>query len=316
VHFSGRDLSMRDAAAAPGLLGNALPMTVTVDPAAPVEDLLRQVRDAALDLTSYAWVPGDLIREWSGRDDGKRLTDTLVRFDSRPGLPQALLSELAAQKIEVDVPHSASSDTNLPVTLVAQHDASDVLLLTAAYDRADMSDADASRTLSQCVQLLRRLSDRRAGGSTVEQVLALLESSEVPRAARHPRTVVSTAPVVLRPGEPRADVICLVTVPGVPPGAYEALVRDHEGPERIVSLEGLGDPSGPPPSAPAELLGEGRRLVLCGCGPAGRVAYEIGRRATAWSTAPTIVIMTGIGDAEESARALARALRRVRARRV
>ncbi|WP_329113068.1 condensation domain-containing protein [Streptomyces sp. NBC_01465] len=313
VHFSGRDLSLRDAAAAPGLLGSALPMTVIVEPAAPVEELLRQVRDAALDLTSYAWVPGDRVREWSGRDDGKRLTDTLVRFDSRPEFPQALLSELAAQDIEVDHPHSASGDTSLPVTLVAQHEASDVLLLTAAYDRAEMSDADASRTLSQCMQLLRRLSDRQSEGSTVEQVLALLENSEVPRAARHVRTVRSTTLAVLRPGEPWADVICLITVPGVPPGAYEALVREYEGPERIVSLGRLGDPQGPPPSAPRELLREARRLVLCGCGPAGPVAYEIGRGLTARAAAATTVIMTGIGDAEESARALARALRRVRA---
>jgi hypothetical protein len=288
-------------------------MTVTVDPAALVEDLLRQVRDAALELTSYAWVPGDRVREWSGRDDGTRLTDTLVRFDSQLELPRALLSGLAAQEIEVDVPQSASGDTSLPVTLAARHDPSDVLLLTAAYDRAELSDADASRTLSQCVQLLRRLSDRQSEESTVEQVLAVLESSEVPQVAGHPRAVHGTALEVLRTGEPWADVICLVRVPGVPSGAYEALVREHEGPERIVSLQ-LGDRADPPrPSVLRELLGEGRRLVLCGCGPAGRVAYEIGRGATAGTGAATSVIMTGIGDAEESARALARALRRVRA---
>ncbi|GAA1374951.1 condensation domain-containing protein [Streptomyces beijiangensis] len=325
VHFSGRDLTLRDAAATPGLLGSVLPMTVTVDPAAPVEDLLRQVRDAALDLTAYAWVPGDRVGEWSGRDDAVRLTDTLVRFDSRPRIPQALLAELAAQDIEVDVPRSVSGDTSLPVTLAAQHDDSDVLLLTAVYDRAELSDADASQTLSQCVQLLRRLSDSQGAGRTVEQVLALLESSGAPRAARHAPAVRGAAVEVLRPGEPRADVICLVTVPGVPPGAYEALVRAHEGPERVVSLsfasfasfasfEGPGGPADPLPPALRELVGGGRRLVLCGCGPAGRVAYGIGRGTPVRSAAATTVVMTGTGGAEASARALARGLRSARAR--
>ncbi|MFI9605507.1 condensation domain-containing protein [Streptomyces sp. NPDC052043] len=313
VHFSGRDLPLQDAATVPGLLGSSLPMTVTVDPAATVEDLLRQVRDTALDLSSYAWVSPDQIRRWSGRDDHMRLTDTVVRFDSRPALPPTLLSELAARHIEVDVPHSAGGDTSLPVTLVAQHDRSDGLLLTATYDRAELSDADASLALSQCMHLLRCLPDRPSGASTVDQVLALLDSDATPRTARRPRTVRNPALSVLRPGGPDADVICLVTVPGVPDGVYETLAALHNGPERIVSLA-LGEPVSAPPSALGELLGPGQRLVICGCGPAAPVAYGIGRAATARSDAATSVIMTGVGDAEESARALARALRSLRAR--
>lgn len=314
VHFAGRDLTFRDAAVTPGLLGNTLPMTVTVGPDVLVEDLLRQVRDAALDLASYAWVPDDRVREWSGRDDEMRLTDTLVRFDPRPELPPALLSELAARGVEVDLPHSASSDTSLPMTLVAQHDVSDGLLLTATYDRAELPDADASRTMAQCMHLLRRLSERHSERDTVDQVLSLLDSAEVPRTARHPRPVRDAALTVLRPGEPWADVICLVTVPGVPPGAYEALVRGHEGPERIVSLALAKPAAALSPSVLRELGGAGRRLVLCGCGPAGPVAYRIGRGATERAAAATTVIMTGAGGPEESARALARALRGVRAR--
>jgi hypothetical protein len=313
VHFSGRDLTLRDAAVIPGLLGNTLPMTVTVDPAASVGELLRQVRDTALDLTTYAWVPGDRVREWSGRGDESRLTDTLVRFESLPELPESVLSELTALGVDVDVPRGAGGDTSLPVTLAAQHDDADGLLLTATYDRAELPDKDASRTLSQCMHLLRALADRRDEEITVGGMLALLDRDEVPQVARAGRMARGSALAVLRPGEPQADVICLVSVPGVVPGTYEALVREHEGPERIVSL-GLGAAGEEPPSALAELLGTGGRLVLCGSGPAGWAAYEIARGQMAAAAPARTVIMTGTGDAEASARALASALESVRAR--
>ncbi|MFJ9041467.1 condensation domain-containing protein [Streptomyces sp. NPDC102406] len=312
VHFSGRDLALRDAAAVPGLLGSALPMTVTVDPATPVEELLWQVRDAVLDLSAYAWVSGDRVRGWSGRGDDPRLTDTLVRFDSRPELPPALLSELAARDIEVDVPREVGTDTSLPVTLVAQHDAVGGLLLTATHDRAELSDADAAQTLSQCVHLLRSLSERSGPGGTVGEVLALLENSEVPRVARHSPVAPGAEARVLRRGGPHADVICLITVPGVAPGTHEALVRAYDGPEHVVTLS-PGEPADALPAAVTRLLGPRGRLVVCGSGPAACVAYAIGR-AQASATTATTVVMTGVGDAESSADALARALVRRRAR--
>ncbi|WP_231156542.1 condensation domain-containing protein [Streptomyces sp. CNZ748] len=341
MHLSGRDLMLRGAADIPGLLGNPLPVTVTVDPAAPLVDLLRQVRDAALDLSAYPWVSGDLIREWSGRDPGDRLTDTLVRFDTRPELPRALRCELNAHGIRVDVPQSVSSDTSLPVTLVARHDPQGGLTLTATHDRAGLSDADASGTLSQCMHLLRLLPDHHDERVTVAQVLDLLRAGEVPPAARQEPGPRGHALAVLRAGDPRADVIGLVMVPGVPPGAYDLLLSEYDGPERIVSLA-LDDASGlPPPSGLRELglrgpglsapglsgpglsgpgmreaPGTGRRLVLCGCGPAGRVAYEIARDVPHGTDGPTTVVMTGTGDAAGSARALLRGLESVRARSV
>ncbi|MGA5182494.1 condensation domain-containing protein [Streptomyces pseudogriseolus] len=326
MHLSGRDLMLRGAADIPGLLGNPLPVTVTVDPTAPLVDLLRQVRDAALDLSAYPWVSGDLIREWSGRNPGDRLTDTLVRFDTRPELPQALRSELNAQGVRVDLPQSVSSDTSLPVTLVARHDSQGGLTLTATHDRAGLSDADASGTLSQCMHLLRVLPDHHDERVTVAQVLDLLRAGEVPLVARQEPGPRGFALAVLRAGEPRADVIGLVNVPGVPPGAYDLLLSEYDGPERIVSLA-LDDAGGlPPPSGlrelglrepgPRQTPDTGRRLVLCGCGPAGRTAYAIARDAPYRTDGPTTVIMTGTGDAAGSARALLRGLESVRARRV
>ncbi|WP_329572817.1 condensation domain-containing protein [Kitasatospora sp. NBC_01266] len=312
VHLSSRELSLPGAAGIPGVLGNPLPVTVTVDPAAPLVELLWQVRDAALDLSAYAWVSGDLIREWSGLPDDAELGDTLVQFDSYPELPQTLRAELEVQGIEVDTPHSAGSDTSLPITLVAQHDAEGGMLLSATYDRARLADGDASGTLSQCMQLLRGLPDQQDQQATVAQVLDLLDA-EVPRVARRGCGPKRAAPTVLRPGEPQAGVICLVEVPGVPAGAYELLTAEYQGPERIVSF-GPDDAAGGWPAELGDLLLPGRRLVVCGCGPGSAAAYELARRATARSGTSATVVMTGIGDAVECARALARALECVRAR--
>lgn len=315
MHHSGRDMPLRGAAGIPGLLGNPLPMTVTVDPARPLAELLLQVRDAALDLAAYAWVSGERIREWSGRGEDAELTQSTVRFDRRLGLPQNLRAALEAEGVHVGVPQSAGSDTDLPITLVAHYDAEGGLVLSAVYDRAWLADADAATALSQCMHLLGALPDQQDRAVTAGEVLALLRAAEVPRVARRGRGARHVAPAVLRAGEPQADVVCLVTVPGVTPGAYELLMREHQGPERIVSLTFEGPP-GLAPSVLHELLGPGRRLVLCGAGPAGRAAYEIARAAPQRPGAGAAVVMTGVGGAAESARALARGLESLRTRSV
>ncbi|MEV0184360.1 condensation domain-containing protein [Streptomyces sp. NPDC050625] len=313
VHLSGRDVPMQGAAGIPGLLGNALPMTVTVDPAAPLVELLHEVRDTAFDLIAHAWVPADRVRAWSGRGEDTDLTDTVVVFDSRPELPEALLAELREQGVQVDVPQSVSGDTSLPFTLVAQHSPEGGLLLTGLYDRASLADGDASATLSQCVQLLRSLPDHRDLQCTVAQVLEPLRSSDVPRVAPRSPAPRGLALAVLRPGEPLSDVICLIGVPGVPTGAYEVLARDHQGPERIVALRMEG-PAEVSVSVLREMLAPDRRLVLGGCGPGGSAAYEIARRGAAEHGLAAAVVMTGVGGATASAQALARGLWSVRAR--
>jgi hypothetical protein len=312
VHLSGRDMSLRAAADVPGLLGNPLPMTVTVDPAAPLAELLLQVRDAALDLSPYAWVSTDRIREWSGRAPGSGLTETTVRFEGHPELPENLRAGLAAQGIRVGVPQSAGGDTTLPVTLVAHYDAEDALVLTALYDRARFTDTDASGTLAQCLRLLRGLPEHPDEQFTVGDALRLLRTSGVPRLTPPEPGGTGLALAVLRAGEPEADVVCLVTVPGVTPGVYDTLVRDHEGPERIMSLSVTGPQV--PPGPLWQLPADGRQLILCGAGPAARAAHEIARRTAERTGEVPAVVMAGVGGAAESAQALSRALRAVRAR--
>ncbi|MER7722051.1 condensation domain-containing protein [Streptomyces flaveolus] len=311
VHLSGRDLPMRYAASVPGLLGNALPMTVTVDPVRPLEELLLQARDAALEMSGYAWVPGERIRQWSGGEGDA--TETTVRFDSHPRLPEHLRAELAAQGIRVGAVQSAGGDTVRPITLVAHHDTEDALVLTALYDRARVSDTDASQTLSHCLHLLRCLPAHHDGPARAADVLDLLPASPVPQIARPQPAGGRPGLTVLRAGRPAAVVVCLVQVPGTTPAIHEALARTWDGAERIVAL-GLAGPQDMPPPALRRLLGEPRRLVVCGCGPAAPAAYALARQLAADSGQGPLVVMTGIGDSAATARALARALETVRSR--
>ncbi|MFE9427046.1 condensation domain-containing protein [Kitasatospora sp. NPDC006697] len=312
VQLSGRELPLRGAAGIPGLLGETPPMTVVVDPEAPLADLLRQVRDSALDLTGYAWVPGELVGTWTAGPEPAELGGTLVHFDSGIELPQALRAELEDRSIQVDTPRSTGGDTILPVTLVAQYDGEGGLLLSATYDRAHLSDGDASGTLSQCLHLLRCLPDRQDPEVTVGQALALLDSAEVPRVARPGGGLRHGSLAVLRPGEPRAGVVCLVEVPGVPARSYELLARADQGPERLVRLS-LDEVPRVLPAAVRELLVPGRDLVLGGCGPGAGAAYEIARQTAGSGVGAAAVVMAGIGAAADCADALARALAAARA---
>ncbi|MFD5637083.1 condensation domain-containing protein, partial [Streptomyces sp. NPDC127077] len=312
VHLSGRDMALRGGAGIPGLLGGPLPMTVTVDGATPLADLLVQVRDAALDLTAYAWVCAGQVRRWSGRAPRSPLTGTTVRFETHPELPANLRAELAAQAVTAGAPHSAGGVTTVPITLVAHHDTQDALVLDALYDRARFTDTDAAETLAQCLHLLRSLPERVHERSTVADALALLGTSQVPVMTVPPPGRPSPALRVLRAGRAGADLVCLVTVPGVTPGAYDLFLRAHRGPERIVSLTLAGGQA--PPGVLADLPGDAGRLTVCGAGPAGPAAHGLARRTARHTGRVPAVVMTGLGSAAETALALSRALQAVRAR--
>ncbi|MFD8134453.1 condensation domain-containing protein [Streptomyces mirabilis] len=343
VQLSGRDIALPGAAGIPGLLDSPLPMTVTVDPAAPLASLLHQVRDALLDLAAYPWASTETIRAWAPRPPAAPAPgpaaapaagpaagpgpgavagpaagvgplcgagSTLVRFDGPLVLPKVLRSELAAQGVHADTPRSAAGAAGGPLTLAARHDTAGGLVLGLFYDRAQLADEDAAALHSQCVRLLRALPEFRQAQASAGQLLDLLARAATPRMARPVPPAPHPALTVLRPGHPHADVICLVTAPGVPAGSYDLFVRGHRGPEEIVAVHGDGAP-GVLPAALHQASGPGRRLVLCGCGPGGRAAYELAQRTPHAPGMVSAVVMTGIGDAAASASALARGVRSV-----
>ncbi|MFD8425638.1 condensation domain-containing protein [Streptomyces sp. NPDC059466] len=317
VQLSGRDIALPGAAGIPGPLDGPLPMTVTVDPDAPLTGLLHQVRDTLLDVAAYPWAGTESIRAWTGRPPSPSASgvvsdaftdpcaDTLVRFEGPLPLPSALRGELAAQGIDVQSPRTAAGAPARPLTLTARHDTEGALALSAVHDRARLADEDAAALHAQCVRLLRALPGYRDAAATAGQLLEVLARAAVPRMARPAPPPPRPALSVLRPGHPHADVICLVVVPGVPGGSYDLFARGHRGPERIVAVHADGAP-GAPQAVLHQARGPGRRLVLCGCGPGARAAYELAHHLP-YATGPApAVVMTGIGDAAASASALAR----------
>ncbi|QIZ00831.1 hypothetical protein HEP87_52900 [Streptomyces sp. S1D4-11] len=179
------------------------------------------------------------------------------------------------------------------------------------YDRAQLADEDAAALHSQCVRLLRALPGYRQAGASAGQLLDLLAHSAIPRTARPVPPGPHPALTVLRPGHPHADVICLVTAPGVlEAGSYDLFVRGHCGPEQIVAVHGTARRACCRPCCTRH-PGRAGRLVLCGCGPGGRAAYELAQRTPHAPGAAAAVVMTGIGDAAACASALARGVRSV-----
>ncbi|MFD3546698.1 condensation domain-containing protein [Streptomyces sp. NPDC058655] len=314
VQVCAGDIALPGAAGIPGLLGGPLPMTVRVDPAAPVAALLQQARDALLDLAAYPWVHAEMIRRWTGRPPGQPLAATLVRFDALPELPPALRAELRERGIEADEPRTIAAATGPPLTVAARHQ-DGALLLDAVYDRAVLADADASAVLDQCLALLGALAELPDPDPTAGRVLELLAHAPTPSMAPpppapHRRTALST----LRAGEPTADVICLLAVPGAAPGVRELFTRAHRGPQTIVALETDGPPQEAVHAALDGVLRPGGRLVLCGWGPGAGAAYGLARALARGGRAVSLVMAGGAGP-QDSARALARGLTAVPARR-
>ncbi|MFI5661868.1 condensation domain-containing protein [Streptomyces sp. NPDC051684] len=183
VVVSGRGIALEHVERLPGLLMNALPMVVRVDPGQPLLRLLGELRDRVLDMASYEWVSVDLVHEWSGRPAGEKLFDSLVAFEHRAKVSDSLAAELAAQDVRVDAPARSGTPHAFPVTLLATAEPDGSLLLTAVHDRVRVADADARRLVALCARLLRQLPDTVDESTTAGDVLATVGDAELPRVA-------------------------------------------------------------------------------------------------------------------------------------
>jgi amino acid adenylation domain-containing protein len=207
VTVSGRGIALDGVERVPGLLMNALPVVVEVDPEATVPQLLDRVRDQVLDLASYEWVSTAQIHEWSGKPAGEQLMASLIVFENYPRSRDGLEADLAAHGIRVELPDAAGSETAFPVTLLVYRDETDALVLAVVNDRARLADAEAAKLVKQCARLLRHLPERGDDRTTVAGLLATLPEEGLPRMAERP--------------EPAADA-----GEGWPEGAEAAQTRD------------------------------------------------------------------------------------------
>ncbi|CAL9667838.1 condensation domain-containing protein [Streptomyces sp. Tu 3180] len=183
VTASGRGIALDAVERLVGPMRTHLPVTVRVDPAHRLEQLLSALRDRALDMAAYEWACAGQARQWAGRTAGPALLDSLVSLETVPGRPAALRAGLSAAGIRFERLRASGAHTLFPVALLAHHLADGSLALAALHDRARLADADAARLVAHCARLLRHLPGT-GPGATVADALAVLGAEPVPRAAR------------------------------------------------------------------------------------------------------------------------------------
>ncbi|WP_240799161.1 condensation domain-containing protein [Streptomyces sp. A0958] len=187
VTVSGRGITLDAVERLPGPLRACLPMSVQVDPAHRLPQLLTGLRDRALDMAAYEWVSAGQIHEWTGRAaGGGRLLESVVAVESRPRRRAGVRGELAAGGVRVDPPRASGAHTAFPVALFAHREPNGALTLSALHDRARISADDAGRLVGHCVRLLKEL-PRTDERTTVADVLATLAGHALPRIAAPPR---------------------------------------------------------------------------------------------------------------------------------
>jgi hypothetical protein len=302
VTVSGRGIPLDGVARMTGPLRNPLPMSVEVDPAATMPRLLRQLRDRALDMAAYEWVPADWIRAW-GR--GGAHADTVIVFEDPPHPLDGLATELADHGIHAEFPGTLPARSVLPIGLLAHHDSAGGLVLTAVHDRALLGEDAAAEVLAQSALLLRALPLSAGEYTTVGEALKLLEDSVGPRMAEVLGAGRDTLVTLRAARQDQAGTICLIPPPGAPDTCYDLLAHTYSGPQELLVLSARADDA----QSALAALGTDRSLLLGGFSGAGAVACDIARRIAVDGGRPPRVVLAGAAaDEWERARDLADAL--------
>ncbi|MFI6688235.1 condensation domain-containing protein [Streptomyces sp. NPDC050485] len=307
---SGRGILLDGVERLPGALCNPLPLSVVVDPAAPLPGLLAELRDREMDTAAYEWVSAGQIRSWT--NDALVPADSLLSFENRPPVPDEVTSELAALGIRVEPPEPLGAHTAFSLTLVAHHDGSGGLALTVSYDRDRL--ADATEVLAYGALLLRELPDRAGPFTTIGEALDLLSGMNAAVGTPGTRADAAGTPAlgVLRPAaHSGAGTVALVQAPGRRPSFYDRLARAYPGPEELVLLRPVPEGAAAWHRALGSRTGVTGPVTLGACTGDGVAAYELARLVAAHGGRPRVVVLTGAtAGVGELARTLAAATRR------
>ncbi|MET9497763.1 condensation domain-containing protein [Streptomyces sp. NPDC006552] len=300
VAVSGRGIPLEGVELLPGALRNSLPVSVEVDPAATVPDLLAALRDQAIDLSSYEWVSAGQIHGWTtGKDTSPapgRTTESLLVFESGLDPLRRLEASFAAHGIRMEFPETTGAANAFPVTLVARRDGAGGLMLSVIHDRARL--ADGTTLLADCADLLREL-PHEADEST--PIAELLDELSVTASAQ-------PAFLTLRQGEGAGGVICLVPSPGAPRAWYTRLSRQYAGPETVILLRQAPDGPRAWHGALRALAEAGRQPLLVAFSGGGADAYETARRLAADGCRTRAVVLAAGADTDAAVGDLARLL--------
>ncbi|WP_240439833.1 condensation domain-containing protein, partial [Streptomyces europaeiscabiei] len=325
VTVSGRGVFLGDIERTPGPFASPLPVSVEVDPAAPVSRLLGALRDCALDMSGYEWVAAGQIRDWLAQgpaapqdEAGAVLADSLLVFEHRTRGLGELGPGLAERGLRVDAPDLVPARPPVPIGIVVHHDRQGGLVLTCVHDRARLDDARAFALLSASARLLRELPDIAGESVTVADLLDVLPCTDLPRLHERPvpPAEVGGPLVTLRAATaPRTGTACLVTPPGTPASWLAGLVRGTTGAHAVVALH----PAAHGVRTCVMALRRHLRttdgpLVLAGVSGVGAVACDIALGLAEDGGAPPPVVLAGGDSVGALAHAIETTLRRAEAK--
>ncbi|MER6471601.1 condensation domain-containing protein [Streptomyces collinus] len=307
ISVDGRGITLEGVGELTGPLFGVLPLTVDVDPAAPVPELLAALRDRVLETSLYEWVGAEHLRQWSRRPADEVLFATTVSFE-RPAPPaDDLNAELASHGIRVEPPRSTGASGPLPLGLLARYDHLGQLVITAVYDRARLAEADAAGLLAQHLRLLRAFPDVSDGNRPATVVLEALTGAAAPAMAPAPDRAALVRLAAGRGAD--GPAVCLVPPPDALHDCYSALVPLHTGPQPLLAVNTGRAAADAVAEALHTELGPHRPLVLAGWSGSGQLARRIARHMTEAAQPGPLTVTHGAGETDSAS--LARALTRV-----
>ncbi|MBQ1094494.1 hypothetical protein KBY47_36120, partial [Streptomyces sp. B93] len=230
VTVPGRGIRLDGAAALPGPLRNPLPVSVLLDPRTTVPHLLRRLRDSALDLAAYEWLPADWIPTWNPATPAAATeapaAATVVVFEDPPHPLHGLARTLAAHGLDAGFPAAVPASPGQPLALLARHDSGGGLRLDTVWERALVDDRTARLLLEDTALLLRTLPRLADETTTLAQVLHQLPDRTPPRP--RPRSRRGAGPAgAAASGRPRAGRDHRAGSPAGHPGRLLRPARPH-----------------------------------------------------------------------------------------
>lgn len=313
---AGRSILFEGVERTPGALAGPLPQSVLVDPDATVPELIADLRDRCLNQAAYEWVSASQIHAWTR---GPRPpADTLLTFEAPPRVMPELEADLAAAGIQVEPPQTLGARTGYPVTLVAHHERSGCLVLTASYDQVRLSEI--TELLAHAALLLRELPRGAGPHTTLGEVLALLTHMGSGAAVGPVEPAAEESgplPIVLRhPAHASAGAVGLLQAPGISRAFYNQLAHAYPGPEELLLLAPVpagGSRADVAARAVYDALGSRIRsrdgLAFAGFSGDGVAACAIARLAAADGHRPLAVVLDASGTCpDDLARRLASAV--------
>ena len=143
-----RRSALPDAAEMVGLFINTLPLRVTLDPQARLDELLTEVRAQQLQLRRHEHTPLVDVQRWSEIPRGSPLFETILVYEERT--LDTVLRTLDVEGARLEFAYHGQ--TNYPLALIAYGE--DELLVRLESDRRRVDDAPAARLLDHFVTLL------------------------------------------------------------------------------------------------------------------------------------------------------------------